>query len=307
MVQVAQPFEHPRLAPPVVRRRPGRRRTRRARAGSADSAGLTNAKRALRSGFFVRVELLIEDRRPRRHLADRELQRQRDVVGLGERQPGHRLVLLPDPLEPLDGRRRQRGVAQRGEPRRLQARRRRRVEPGAQRPLERAARRASAPAAGRNASRPRAGSRGCADVQLVASRAAARAARASRNAVRRDLAVEHLVPQRDPRAAARQRIVDVRQVAPCSQREAGGVEMKLAVADAAAVRQHETGAGSPRGVAAPRPRAAFKLHRDERATWRAAERDLQPLGPDQAALRIRIALRERRGARSCRPPATARS
>ena len=50
MMQVAQAFEHPRFAAAVVDVAQAREPRSRA-AGSADSAGITNANRALRSGF----------------------------------------------------------------------------------------------------------------------------------------------------------------------------------------------------------------------------------------------------------------
>src|SRR6185503_8280016 len=100
-----------------------------------------------------------------------------------------------------------------------------------------------------------------------------------------------------PRAPARQLVLYRRQVRR-QPREAGLVEMEFAIRDAAAVRQYELG-GQPAGLRNLDPRGV-QLHRDQfdvnsrrsrvRARSAAADRDRDPLIPEKAALRIRIAL-----------------
>ena len=63
---------------------------------------MTNAKRALRSGFVNALELRVENRLGRRHVTDRQVERQIGFVGLGERQPRDRHVVRPHVLEPLE-------------------------------------------------------------------------------------------------------------------------------------------------------------------------------------------------------------
>ena len=86
-----------------------------------------------------------------------------------------------------------------------------------------------------------------------------------------------------------------------SQLAARGVEMELAVADAAAVRQDEQ---RRRHVRVPRrhPRAAPSAATGTMLdAVRVSERDVELLVPQQAAARIRIALRERQRGRCARP------
>ena len=67
-------------------------------------------------------------------------------------------------------------------------------------------------------------------------------------------AVEHLIPQRDPRCAARQRILDLRQVVEQVLR-LRGIEREAAVAEPAAGWQHELRRRQPARRCDVRPRA----------------------------------------------------
>ena len=96
-------------------------------AGSAESAGITNWNRALRSGFSMRASCVFRMSLQPSTCAHGELQRQRGVIGFGQRQAGDGLLLLPDLPQPRHGPGRHRDVAQRAEPRRFLARRRRRA------------------------------------------------------------------------------------------------------------------------------------------------------------------------------------
>ena len=57
VIQESQRVEHPRLVRAVLDPREARQRTV-PHGASAESAGITNAKRALRSGFSMRVQLV---------------------------------------------------------------------------------------------------------------------------------------------------------------------------------------------------------------------------------------------------------
>ena len=127
VVQVAEPLEHPCFAAAILHV---------AKAGEERVAGRDIGGERRPDEFELRLaigildpcRLRLEDLAPVRHLAQRELQRERDEVGLGERQPGHRLGHFPDPFEPADRVARERDVAQRVEPggfRALRSRRRR--------------------------------------------------------------------------------------------------------------------------------------------------------------------------------------
>ena len=140
MVQVGEPVEHPGLAPPVgdvLQRVNQRSRT----AGVGRQRRHDELEARLAVGVVDASELVVEDVAPAGHLAHREVERQRRVVGFGQRQPGTGSGCLPHAPQPREGRRVVSAyVAQRAEPRRLLAGRRRGVEPGSQQLLERAPR-----------------------------------------------------------------------------------------------------------------------------------------------------------------------
>ena len=120
MVQVAQALEDPRFAPAV--RHVSQRGEPRVALGGVGRQRLTHeCELRLAIRILHAVELLIQDRASIRDVADGELLSEPDVVGLRESQSRHHRFLLPHVCQPRERRRRLRRVAQRGEPRRLEA------------------------------------------------------------------------------------------------------------------------------------------------------------------------------------------
>src|SRR5690606_25290029 len=129
-------LEHPRLAAPVLEaleplergftlRRIGRQRRHHER------------EPRLAIGILRARVLRFEDRAPAGHLPYRQLERERDLVGLRQREAGNPFFTAPDALEPCDAGGRLHGVAIGVEPRRLLALRPRALESLPQGRLER--------------------------------------------------------------------------------------------------------------------------------------------------------------------------
>ena len=228
-------------------------------------------------------------------LPHRQFERQRDVVGLGQRQARHVFGLSPHPFEPRERRLGLRDVAQRREPGRLQARGRRRLPGRPAGPVPAAAQLGRARRTGGSPVGLTRIAQDPLDVLLVGferqrPQCEVDDAGGWRAARRRRWRIEHLFPQRDPRGSPRQRVVDLGQ-AGGEVLHARQVELEPAVADAVAGRQHEA-----RRRQSSRGRhvgAAFREADGERAeAVGQAERDLQLLIPDEPAPRIGIALDE---------------
>ena len=209
MVQVAQAFEHP-----------GSRRRERTRQAleevsrtpwSADSAGRTNANRALRSGFSMRASCSSRMLLPRRPLAHRQLQRERDVVRFRQGQARDVLGLSPDPLEPADRAR----ISATSRSAENHADFRLGVGAAARPVCSTCSIRGETPRASvrrETSSTPVAHSRQDSLHVLFVCLARQRAQREIDNVRGRRPAIEHLFPECDPGAPARERIVDVRKM-----------------------------------------------------------------------------------------------
>ncbi len=234
-MQKAEAFEHPRLPAAVVdvleRLEPlvafsciGRER-RHHELESILAIGILDAR-----------QLRLQDLAPAINLADGKLQRERGVVGFCQRKAGDVLLLLPHLAQPRHRWRCHRHIAQRAEPRRLLARCARRAKAFPQQRLESRGtgralrlREESPPRVRRVAQHAR--------CHLLIGFARQRAERKIEERIRRDLAVEHRIPQRDPRASARQRIADLGQIRrQVSKRRF--VEHEVAVRPSVAIGKH---------------------------------------------------------------------
>ena len=237
-------------------------------------------------------ELRVEDLLPARHFAHRELHRERDLVGLGQREAGHAFLAAPHPLQPRHAVGRDDGVAIGVEPRRLLALRRGGRQPGAQDGLD--PRRTRLTLSGREEAPVGAGrvAEDALDVLLVGF-GRQRAQRGVEQHGRRDRPLEHVVPQRHPRAAAQQRIGQALDLFE-QMRPAAVVEHEKAVAETSAIGEDELRPRPP-AYAWHRRRGAAHVHRDVRHAVAVANRDDQPLRPHQpAAHRVARGQRDRR-------------
>src|SRR5512133_3373913 len=135
MVQVRQPFERPRLTPPVLH-------VLQALEKFVTHALIGGERRPYEgeARLSIRVldarQLLIEDFVPRSYFSDGELQRQRNVIGLREHETRHIVRLPPDTFEPVERRFRDGRVPERVEPRRLETRGGGAIETLSQHPLD---------------------------------------------------------------------------------------------------------------------------------------------------------------------------
>ena len=255
MVQVAR-------APRAPTARGGGSRRRERSKHAVAHGGVGRERRASRTrtapcdpGSVCAPCWLVEDRRPAGDAADGQLlRRARCRRSPASVQPGDRLLAAPHALSQASVRRCRATSRERREPRAPSGSwRRRRREAGAQHaPRARGARRVASAVGDEPPERRAVVGEHALHVQLVASRAAARAAPASmqRRAARR--AVEQFVPAASPtrcRASARRRC---RAASRAAHATAGGVELEVAVAEAAAVRQHEQRRRQSRAPRAPR-------------------------------------------------------
>ena len=224
MIQIAQRFHHPWLATPIVHvaqsleclfthRRIGRQRRHHegeSRLAIRDSA----SDRAAAAGSPAV-----------RDLANRQLQSQRDLVWLREWQAGHRLLATPHALRATRATSpRQRRVTKRVEPCRLLARGRGALEPARSIASSAVTARRTLVRRQKPPERPRHVAKDALDVLLVGlTRQRAHGGVEERR--RRDPRLEQVVPQRHPRAAARQGIGDVldvrQQIVPAGMRPGG--------------------------------------------------------------------------------------
>ena len=107
-------------------------------------------------------------------------------------------------------------------------------------------------------------------------------------------AVQHRIPQRDPRSAARERVWNGGQV-PHQPAKRPGVEVKFTIGDPAAGGENELGR---RQAACPGHFGArgLELHRQMRDSLRGRYHDVDPLVPCEAAACNRIAFGKRQPA-----------
>ena len=237
MVQEPQRVAHPRLARAVFDAREAGEervadcRVRRERRSDKRETQLSVGVRDPRA-------LLVEDRFGPRHIPQRELLRHVDVIGFGECQAGNLLLLAPHALEVVESVRRYDRSPKRVEVSGLQRRPGSRLHSVEKRLLQTA----------RCAHTLGIGEKSPIDVMDIAEDSVdvllltflrQCAQRQLEESGWRSAPFEHVIPERDPRRAARHGIADLRQVVQ-EVRLARSVELEQAVPGAFSIRQHIT-------------------------------------------------------------------